>query len=117
MPANLSPQYFDAEKRLREATTPEEKRAIMEEMLSIIPKHKGTEKLQAMLKTKIAKLKSVSQKKSATAKHGQSITIKKSGAGQVVIRGPPNSGKSSLIKYLTNATPVISNNPFSTQVP
>jgi len=63
MPTNLPPQYFDVEKKLKSATTPEEKISILEELLSIIPKHKGTEKLRALYKTKIAKLKSSDSKK------------------------------------------------------
>jgi ribosome-interacting GTPase 1 len=114
MPANLSPQYFDAEKRLKAATTAEEKLSILEEMLSVIPKHKGTEKLQAQLKTKISKLRSSSQKKTATAKHTHKI--RKSGAGQVVIIGPTNVGKSMLVKALTGANPQVSDNPFTTHI-
>jgi len=112
MPANLSPEYLDAEKRLKAATTAEERLSILEEMLSVIPKHKGTEKLQAQLKTKISKLKSSSQKKTATAKH--TYKIRKSGAGQVVIIGPTNAGKSMLVKALTDANPQVSASPFTT---
>jgi len=112
MPANLTPQYLDAEKRLKAATTAEEKLSILEEMLSVIPKHKGTEKLQAQLKTKISKLKSSSQKKTATAKHTHKI--RKSGAGQVAIIGPTNVGKSMLVKALTDANPEVSDYPFTT---
>lgn len=112
MPANLSPEYLDAEKRLKVAATAEEKLSILEEMLSVIPKHKGTEKLQAQLKTKISKLKSSSQKKIAIAKH--TYKIKKSGAGQMVIIGPTNAGKSTLVKALTDANPQVSDHPFTT---
>ncbi|MCK5055213.1 MAG: 50S ribosome-binding GTPase, partial [Candidatus Aminicenantes bacterium] len=117
MPANLPPQYMEVERQLKTAETNEEKISIYEELLSMIPKHKGTEKLQAMLKTKMAKCRSASQKKSATAKHGPSHTIKKSGAGQVVIIGSPNAGKSSLVKALTNADPQVSDYPFTTHTP
>jgi len=117
MPANLPPQYFEKEKELKTARTPEDKIAIMEELLSIIPKHKGTEKLQALYKTKIAKLRSQSQKKTATARHGPSFYIDRAGAGQIVFVGPPNTGKSSLIKALTNANPEIGNYPFTTHSP
>jgi ribosome-interacting GTPase 1 len=114
MPTNLPPQYFEVEKNLKSATTPEEKINILEELLSIIPKHKGTEKLRALHKTKISKLKSSAQKKSGPAKHGPSHKIKKSGAGQIVIIGPPNAGKSSLVKLLTKTTPHVSDYPFTT---
>jgi len=117
MPANLTPRYYEVEKKLKSATSNDEKILILEEMLSIIPKHKGTEKIQAQLKTKIAKLKHQTQKKGTTARHSSSLVIKKSGAGQVVLIGPPNSGKSQLIKSLTNAEPQISNYPFTTTTP
>ena len=117
MPANLPPQYFEKEKELKTARTAEEKIAIMEELLSIIPKHKGTEKLQALYRTKISKLRSQSQKKGATARHGPTFHVDKSGAGQVILTGLPNSGKSSLIKALTNANPDIGNYPFTTHSP
>lgn len=117
MPANLPPQYFEAEKKLKTAKTAQEKMSILEELLSIVPKHKGTEKLQALLKTKISKLKNQSQKKAATSKQGSFYCLDKAGAGQVVLVGLPNSGKSMLVKSLTNANPEIGNYPFTTHTP
>jgi hypothetical protein len=117
MPANLPPQYFEKEKELKTAKTTGEKIAIMEELLSLIPKHKGTEKLQALYKTKISKLRSQSQKKAALSRHGPTFHVDKAGAGQVILTGLPNSGKSSLIKALTNANPDIGDYPFTTHAP
>jgi len=117
MPTNLPPQYFEAEKKLKVAKTPQEKMSVLEELLSIVPKHKGTEKLQALLKTKIAKLKFQVQKKPIIGRQRPAFNIEKAGAGQVILIGPPNTGKSMLIKALTNATPEIGNYPFTTRIP
>jgi ribosome-interacting GTPase 1 len=117
MPANLPPQYFETERKLKAAKTPEERISILEELLAIVPKHKGTEKLQALLKTKIAKLKSAAQKRPTIAKHGAVFYIDKAGAGQVILIGPPNAGKSMVVKSLTNANPEIGNYPFTTRIP
>lgn len=117
MPANLPPQYFEKEKELKKAKTPQEKIAILEDLLAIVPKHKGTEKLQALLKTKISKLKTQGQKSPAAARHTATFQVEKTGAGQVVFIGSPNTGKSSLIEALTNAHPEIGDYPFTTRLP
>ncbi len=117
MPANLTPQYIEAERRFREAKTPQEKMKALEEMMATIPKHKGTEKMQAMLKTKMAKLKVAVQARPAATRHGPTFHVEKSGAGQVVVIGPPNSGKSKLISALTGAEPEVGDYPYTTRTP
>lgn len=113
MPANLTPAYKAAEERYRAAVTPEERIAALEEMLSAMPKHKGTEKLQADLKSRIAKLRRAPKKKPDT--RGQSHRIPKEGAGQVALVGPPSSGKSSLVAGLTHAEPQVAAYPHTTR--
>lgn len=117
MPANLPPQYFEKEKELKKAKTPQEKISILEELLAIVPKHKGTEKLQALLKTKISKLKTQGQKSPAAARHAATFQVEKTGAGQVIVMGSPNTGKSSIIEALTNAHPEVGDYPFTTRLP
>jgi ribosome-interacting GTPase 1 len=117
MPANLTPQYLEADRKFREAKTTQEKMKALEEMMATIPKHKGTEKMRAMIKTKMAKLKEAAQSKPALARHGPSFHIEKSGAGQVVVIGPPNSGKSKLISALTGAQPEVGDYPYTTHSP
>lgn len=112
MPANLTPEYIAAEKNFRMAKTTLEKIACLEEMLSVMPKHKGTDHLRADLRTKIAKLTQSLDKKSATQR--ASMMIEKSGAGQVAIIGPPNTGKSQIVDSLTKATPTVAAYPFTT---
>ena len=117
MPANLPPQYFEAEERFRKAKTPEEKVDALEEMLAIMPKHKGTDKLKAMLRERISKLKDQAQKKKGAARQKTAYDIEKEGASQIVVIGPPNTGKSSLVKLITNASPEVANFPHTTHKP
>lgn len=117
MPANLPPPYFEAEKRYREAKTPEAKIEALEEMLTIMPKHKGTDKLRADLRRKIAKFKSEAQSRKSAGRKGVSYTIDKEGAAQIVVVGPPNVGKSSLVGVLSNASPEVAEFPHTTWKP
>jgi small GTP-binding protein len=112
MPANLPPQYFDAEKNFRMAKSPLEKIAALEEMLAIMPKHKGTDHLRAELRTRIAKLTQSLDKKTATQR--ASLMIEKVGAAQVAVIGLPNAGKSQLVASLTKASPTVAAYPFTT---
>lgn len=117
MPANLSPDYLNAEERYKQAKSSPEKMAALEEMLATIPKHKGTEKMQAELKRKLSRLRGQKQKKGATQKAPPVYLVEREGAGQVALVGPPNSGKSSLLRRFTRATPDVADYPFTTRLP
>ena len=104
MPANLTPEYEKADLRYRQATSDEERLAGLQAMLSAIPKHKGTEKMQADLNRRLSQLRRAEQRSGHGEHKGPDpFHIPKSGAGQVVLIGPPNTGKSSLLQAITHA--------------
>lgn len=118
MPTNLPAEYAAAEKLYREATTPEQKIARLEEMISTIPKHKGTDKLRADYRRRLSKMKEAATQASKRTRGTVSpYSIDKEGAGQLAIIGPTNVGKSSLVVSLTNASPEVSAAPFTTWQP
>jgi ribosome-interacting GTPase 1 len=116
MPANLTPEYFKAEKWYREATTADEKILALEQMLAVMPKHKGTDHLKADLRRKLSKLKEAPVQK-GKGKHVDVFHVPRSGSGQIALIGTPNSGKSSIVAALTNAKVNVADFPFATTAP
>lgn len=116
MPANLTPEYFKAEKWYREAATNEEKILALERMLAVMPKHKGTDHLKADLRRKLSKLKEAPAKK-GKGKHIDIFHVQRGGVGQVVLLGTPNSGKSSIVSAMTNAKVNVADFPYATGAP
>ena len=117
MPANLTPQYLEAERRFRQATSPEEQLAALNEMMATIPKHKGTEHMRADIRRRMAKVRTEAARKRSTGRGAAWQHVSREGAGQVVLIGPPNAGKSRLLAALTNAVPTVAPYPFATRMP
>ena len=119
MPANLSPEYKAAEAAFRKAHDPRERLEHLREMLRVIPKHKGTDHLQADIKRRIKELSEELEgpHKGGAARHGPAHVIRPEGAAQIMLAGPPNSGKSSLHARLTGSHAHVAPYPFTTQHP
>ncbi|HYW79347.1 MAG TPA: GTPase [Thermoguttaceae bacterium] len=117
MPANLTAQYLKAEEEYRRAATADEELRCLQLMLQEIPKHKGTDHLQAMLKAKISKAKKDVVTEKSSGKGPRGLRIPRQGAGTAILLGGPNSGKSQIVAALTKASPEVASYPFTTTVP
>jgi ribosome-interacting GTPase 1 len=119
MPANLSPEYKAAEAAFRKARDPRERLDSLREMLRTIPKHKGTDHLQADIKHRIKELSEELEgpRKGGAARSGPALVIRPEGAAQIALIGPPNAGKSALHARLTGSGAHVAPYPFTTQYP
>lgn len=117
MPANLPPEYIEAEQRFRDASSDQEKLDALEEMLALLPNHKGTDKIEADIRRRISDLKERAKKDKGPTKQKTPDQIEPQGAGQVVLVGLPNTGKSAIVDMVTNAEPQVEDFPFSTYGP
>jgi ribosome-interacting GTPase 1 len=115
MPANLTPDYEKAEERYRQAQTDEERLDALREMYATIPKHKGTEKLQADLKRKMSLFRKTIARR--PPKGADPFHVPRGGAGQAVVIGPPNVGKSLLVARTTHAPVKVADYPYTTALP
>ena len=118
MPTNVSPEYKAAEADYRRAREPQDRLKYLREMLRTIPKHKGTEHLQADIKTRIKQLtEELTGPRKGGARSGPSHSVRPEGAAQVALVGPPNAGKSTLHARLTGSHAEAAPYPYTTKMP
>jgi len=116
MPANLTPEYFKAERWYRTAGTNEEKILALERMLAVMPKHKGTDHLKADLRRKLSRFRETARQKSKSSTV-DIFYVPRIGSGQIVLLGTPSCGKSSIVAAVTNAKVNVADFPFATTAP
>lgn len=115
MPTNLPPEALKKWEEYSEAQSPEEKLRKLQEFYSLMPKHKGTEKLEKFVKRRMSELRDeIERQKAAKSRKGGGFAVEKRGAAQMVLIGFTNSGRSTVLSKLTNANPLISPYPFTT---
>jgi ribosome-interacting GTPase 1 len=117
VPTNLTPEYRKLEATFRKASDAVEKLSLLKQMLSVMPKHKGTDHLQAEIKSRI---KQLSQEVSAPRKNkrsGPTYAVRPEGSAQIALVGAPNAGKSALHAKLCGSQATVGSYPFTTAEP
>ena len=117
MPANLPIEYFKLEREYWKSSDRKEKIKILHQMIAVIPKHKGTERLIGEIRRRISKINESIKKEEKRKRSKRKIGIRKEGAGQVCLVGFPNSGKSYLMNILCNKNLKSTSIPFETKKP
>ncbi|MCE4612687.1 MAG: TGS domain-containing protein [Desulfurococcales archaeon] len=118
MPANLPPEAKAKLAKYSDAKSVEEKIRALEEFISVVPKHKGTENVLLWARKRLAELRREAEERARKrVGGGQGFFIEKEGAAQVAVIGPPNTGKSLLVARLTGARVAVSAYPFTTRKP
>lgn len=117
MTTNFDYEYGRALEQYEKAKTVEEKIKALEQMQSTAPSHKGAENLRSDIANKLSKMKQKLEKSKAVKGGSKSLRFSRDGSATVVLVGLPNSGKSTLLSKITNATPKISDYAFTTKVP
>jgi len=118
MPTNLPPQYFKVEDRFKSARDPAEKIAHLREMMAIMPRHKGTDKLWGEHRKKLSQLlEQVEQQKKSRPSGNNPWRVPHGESPQILLLGAPNSGRSTVVAGLTRARATVADFPFSTKLP
>ena len=119
MPTNVPPQYREAEDRFRQAKSPQAKMDALQEMLAVMPKHKGTDHLKAQLRARMSRLTAEIEGPTRGARGGrpEPFSLPKEGAGRATLVGLSNSGKSLLLAKATGAQTKVGTYALSTQEP
>ncbi|MBY9015053.1 MAG: 50S ribosome-binding GTPase [Candidatus Lokiarchaeota archaeon] len=109
MSSNIGSEAQAAYQKYLEASTIDEKIKRLEEFISLVPKHKATEKIVALNKSRLAKLRreqeSLKTRAKTIGKQVSPFSIKKEGIQLILISdyNSPGVGKTSLLNLLTGA--------------